>query len=167
MLGFCLSLVIVSFWAGRITLNLTDSMPIGLWRLKAVPALDESYRGRVVSFCPPDTEIFKAAKRQGILHEGRCEGGYMPLLKEIRALPGDVIEYSDGFSVNGEAIPNSEIHAVSLGNISMPIFRRAIVPAGKVWLIGSHSGLSFDSRYFGFVDHDRLVGLAEPLFIFR
>ena len=78
--------------------NHTPSMPIGIWRTGDNSiSLDISSRGRFVTFCPPDIELFRAAKEQGILRIGRCKGAYRPLLKEVVGLPGDVIEYSDGF----------------------------------------------------------------------
>lgn len=89
----------------------------------------------------------------------------MPLLKEVMGLPGDVIEYSDAFSINGRKVANSTVLAINLDGASLPLFTRLVVPEGKVWLMSSHSTLSFDSRYFGLVDLKRLVGVAEPLIV--
>ena len=50
---------------------------------------DEVRRDDVVSFCPPDTGVFREARRRGYLGSGQCEGGYEPLLKPIAAIEGD------------------------------------------------------------------------------
>jgi conjugative transfer signal peptidase TraF len=141
-------------------------MPLGLWRMSGPVELDKVRRGQVVAFCPPpEFEIFREAKVKGILQDGSCSGSFMPLLKEVAGLPGDVIEYTNLFSVNGRQVPNSQILAIDLGDARVPLFSRLVVPAGKVWLMSSHSDLSFDSRYFGLVDIERVVGLAEPLIV--
>lgn len=141
-------------------------MPVGVWHLTAPEALDESLRGRIVVFCPSaDEEIFQKAKAKGILRDGTCDGSYMPLLKEVVGVPGDVIEYSDGFTVNGLKLPNSQILALDLDGAQLPIFRRLVVPEGKLWLMSSYSGLSFDSRYFGFINSNSIRGIADPLLV--
>lgn len=89
----------------------------------------------------------------------------MPLLKEVVGVPGDVIEYSDGFTVNGLKLPNSQILALDLDGAQLPIFRRLVVPEGKLWLMSSYSGLSFDSRYFGFINSNSIRGIADPLLV--
>ncbi len=140
-------------------------MPVGIWRVNRDLPEGEALRGRLVIFCPPDMDIIRMAKEKGILRAGTCEGVYKPLLKEIVGLPGDVIEYADGFSINGHRLPNSMIRRFDVGGIQLPNSKRFIVPEGQLWLMSSYSGLSFDSRYFGFVSRKKIVGLAEPLLV--
>jgi type IV secretory pathway protease TraF len=47
-------------------LNETPSVPVGLWRVSAIAVLE---RGRVVSFCPPATNVFLEARRRGYLRK--------------------------------------------------------------------------------------------------
>ena len=146
-----------------ITINTTPSMPMGIWIIDDItPTLNTSLRGRFVTFCPPDIELFRAAKEQGILRIGRCKGAYRPLLKEVVGLPGDVIEYSDGFLVNGHRIPRSKILSMSEA-VSRPFLGRLIVPEGKLWIMSPYSALSFDSRYFGLVPLETIQNIVEPL----
>ena len=44
---------------------------------------------------------------------------------------------------------------------------RFIVPEGKLWLMGTFSILSFDSRYFGAISADAIIALANPLLVRR
>lgn len=91
---FCLSGIILTFWTGGLIVNLTPSMPMGIWRLNKAPALGSELRGRVVAFCPSDALIFQKAKEKGILREGSCKGSYMPLLKEVAGIPGGISRIS-------------------------------------------------------------------------
>lgn len=160
---FVLSLIILTFIAGRLTINLTPSMPVGIWKMHGISVpLDESSRGRFVTFCPPDTELFRAARENGILSAGRCTGSYRPLLKEIVGIPGDLIEYSQQFTVNGRVIPNSEILPMKKG-VTLPFVDRLIVPEGKLWIMSPYSNRSFDSRYFGLVSVETIQDTVEPL----
>ncbi len=159
-----LSVVVSAFWFGDLTLNTTASLPLGIWRQQRFERIDESLRGRFVIFCPPDTEVFRSAKDAGILQSGVCPGSYTPLLKQVVGLPGDVVEYSDGLSINGMSLPNSSIRLLSF-KPDLPRFRRLVVPKDHLWLMSSYSPASFDSRYFGLVDIERVVGLAEPLIV--
>ncbi len=48
-------------------------------------------RGDIVSICPPDTAVFRAARARGYVPYGRCPGGYEPLLKPVAAIAGDIV----------------------------------------------------------------------------
>ena len=162
---FCLSGIIFIFWIMGFIVNLTPSMPMGIWRLKKAAAQDLKLQGSVVAFCPPDTLVFQKAQEKGILHAGSCKGSYMPLLKEVAGVPGDIIDYSNGFIINGQRIPNSSIQHFDLIEGQNPISQHFIVPNGFVWLMSSYSALSYDSRYFGIISQKQIVGSADPMFI--
>ncbi len=162
---FVLSLLILVCFLAGIIINTTPSLPMGIWRVdNTAPILNPSLRGRIVTFCPPDTELFRAAKEQGILRVGRCRGAYTPLLKEVMGVPGDVIEYSDGFLINGHRIPRSKILSLSQA-VTRPFTGQLIVPQGKIWIMSSFSALSFDSRYFGLVSVNSLENIVTPFWI--
>ena len=87
-------------------LNETPSVPVGLWRVSAVAVLE---RGRVVSFCPPPTDVFLEARRRGYLKRGNCPGALEPMLKVLAGLPGDeVLQTADALFINGRALPHSK-----------------------------------------------------------
>ena len=157
-----LSSLILFFWLGDLRVNLTSSMPLGIWKLRDRGQMRETLRNQVVVFCPPDTDIFRKAKQQGILQAGSCKGSYRTLLKEVVGLPGDVVEYRNGIIINGQRIFNSRLQLVDFG-FRQP--QRLQVPEGSLWLMSSYSDLSFDSRYFGLVGFEQVLSTAEPLFV--
>ena len=102
---------------------------MGLWRV--TPVAGPLTRGAYVSFCPPDTPIFRLAKERGYLAKGACASGLQPLLKSVAATAGDrVILNEKGFWVNGELVSNSR--AENQDRLGRPLpafpFSSAIVP---------------------------------------
>ena len=128
----------------------------------------EVRRDDVVSFCPPDTWVFREARLRGYLGSGLCEGGYEPLLKPIAAIEGDrVTRTEQGIRINGRLIANSKRldHDGSGQALPSPGANNIIVAKGEVWVISSYNPLSFDSRYFGPVPVSKIEGLARPVFV--
>ncbi len=147
-------------------INETPSAPMGLWRL--TPVAGPLRRGAYVSFCPPDTPIFRLAKERGYIAKGACASGLQPLLKSVAATAGDRVTLDgSGFWVNGELISNS--HAEDHDSLGRPLpafsFRSAIVPENEVWLFSIFHASSFDSRYFGPVDAVEIEGFAAPMWV--
>jgi conjugative transfer signal peptidase TraF len=160
----CLSGVVFSFWAFDLTLNLTPSMPVGVWRVSKSVVIEESLRHKAVLFCPSDTDVFRWPRSQHILSLGRCPGDFTPLLKEVVGLPGDLIEVSDGSVIlNGQPLPLSIILP---SGWPAPEATHEI-PAGSIWVMGSSSAESFDSRYFGPIGLEKTIGKAEPILTLR
>jgi signal peptidase I len=135
-------------------------VPFTLWR---VARWAEPARGDVVVFFEP-------------VHEQRY-------VKRVIGRPGDVIELRDNrLIVNGHAIEyetrsrengrvlvdedlDGRTHAVALmpGTVSLSDYGPITVPEGQYFLMGDNRDQSFDSRYFGFVDRDRIVGRATRI----
>jgi conjugative transfer signal peptidase TraF len=164
-MGLFAALILCAHSAG-LRVNESPSLPIGIWRVS--PLERDLRRGDIVSFCPPDTAVFREAWRRGYLSAGHCEGGYEPLLKPVAAIAGDRVSGSDdGISINGRLIASSKsLNRDGLGRIlPSPGAHDVIVAKGEVWVISSYNSLSFDSRYFGPVPISRIEGLAHPLFI--
>lgn len=159
------SVSVFVFWAANLTVNMTSSMPMGIWSIEDVDRARQIPRESIVLFCPPDTELFQRAKTDGILQGGSCKGSYSPLMKQVLGLPGDVIEYTGSFSINGHEVANCKTLAVGFGEFRTPQPLHLVVPKGKLWLMSSHSPMSFDSRYFGLVDRERVLGLASDLLV--
>jgi conjugative transfer signal peptidase TraF len=138
--------------------NLTPSMPLGLWRVVAAFPADY-HRGQAVAVCPPVDAPF--------LPRGSCPLGMQPLLKEIVALPGDVVTVTfAGVSVNGDPpLPHSPPLAQTLDGQPLPQWLGTWRLTGY-WLYGAGSPRSFDSRYFGAVPAGCLQGVAYPVVLF-
>ncbi|NLC71521.1 MAG: signal peptidase I [Desulfuromonadaceae bacterium] len=87
-------------------------------------------------------------------------------IKRIIGIPGDVVEIRNKkIYVNGQPlIFPQEIHKekdVLPPEVSVRDFMRATrVPPGKYFTLGDNRDRSFDSRFWGFVDHTKIRGRA-------
>ena len=138
-------------------LNLTPSMPLGLWRVVAASPANYS-RGQVVAVCPPVDAPF--------LPRGSCPLGMAPFVKQLVGMPGDVVTVTPhGVSVNGGPfLPHSAPLAQTSNGQLLPQ-RLGTWRLTGYWLYGTDSPRSFDSRYFGEVPAASLQGLARPVWV--
>lgn len=131
-------------WGG-VRLNLTGSLPLGLYRVSA--AADAN----LVEFCPPEPLSRLSVARQ-YRNPGNCPDGDNPLMKPIVARPGDVVVLSkSGLQINGKLLRNTaprseDSKARPLLHYPFGTYR---VSSGTIWVASSYHPLSFDSRYFG------------------
>lgn len=154
----------VSVRAAGFVLNRSDSVPPGVWRV----APGAPGRGAIVLACPPDTPVFRAARRARYLLDGVCPGGYAPLLKPVGAVAGDrVVVRRDGVRVNGRLLPNTGLLRSDPAGRLLPEAELGehVVPVGQVWLLSSYNRYSFDSRYYGAFDVARVRGVARPVYL--
>jgi signal peptidase I len=130
-----------------------------------IPAIREPKRGDIVVFkYPLDKDL--------------------DFVKRCVALPGDTVEMKNkALFVNGEKIEEPYIHLISkrivpgnphkegvnvIDNPRFPLprdnFGPLIVPGGEYFVLGDNRDNSSDSRVWGFVDRDLIIG--TPLFIY-
>jgi len=151
-----------------VKLNLTASMPVGVYIVHTTKALR---RGAIVIACPPaDAQRVGLrngylAPARGILPGSRCDAGSAPLLKYAIALAGDVVELNDrGLEVDGQLVDAHKVARVDRNGralSSMPDGTYHLA-AGDVWLY-SPADYSWDSRYFGPAKLRDVLGTAVPL----
>lgn len=85
------------------------------------------------------------------------EGGINHLVKRVIGLPGDTVEGKDGkVFVNGQPLDEPYLPE---GMIS-PSFASQVVPPGHYWMMGDNRYSSRDSREFGPIPEDNVVGRA-------
>ena len=115
---------------------------------KLTPRFDSYKRGDIVVFTPPESWA-----RAGT-----------PFIKRVIGLGGDTVDIRDGgvvvngtdlvepyvFRLDGQAQPTTD----SLDHGSWT------VPAGELFLMGDHRAVSEDSRLFGTVPIDHVIGRA-------
>lgn len=104
----------------------------------------EPERGDVVVFTPPEP------------------GQQKPYIKRVIGLPGDRVQITgeNQVLVNGTAIDESYTGDYETSCSSNPAYCDVTVPPGHVFVMGDHRNRSEDSRFFGVVDVDRVIGKA-------
>ncbi|MCC6961013.1 MAG: signal peptidase I [Dehalococcoidia bacterium] len=114
----------------------------------------------LVPFWDPDEQgerhIFHGPERGDIiiLHSRREVG--RDLVKRVIGVPGDVFEIRNGtVYIDGRRLVEPYTNGEWSGNLS-PVR----IPAGKYFVMGDNRNNSLDSRAFGLVDEDDIVGKA-------
>ncbi len=80
----------------------------------------------------------------------------VPLIKRVIGLPGDMIEIKlNQVYVNGEPLEEEYLEQPTLG--TMPA---RLVPEGHMLVLGDNRGASNDSRSFGMVPYEDIIGRA-------
>jgi conjugative transfer signal peptidase TraF len=147
-------------WGG-FRLNVTQSYPVGLWQIEALqrqPAV-----GDIIFICPPAVPAFRLAQSRGYLPRGLCPGGSGPMIKSVAALAGQQIEITGHVRIDDRFLDHSEVLRADAKGRKLPIFGGGAVPVGHVFLHSKSRG-SYDSRYFGPLPVDGILGLARPVF---
>lgn len=157
-------------WASgySIALNRTASMPRGLYLVGPVETLQH---GSIVAACIPAESDVATYRARGYLPDSpRCAAGLAPVLKPIAAMSGDSVALDErGLWVNGEMLPNSRVFDTdSQGQPirHLPIGWTKVLTTGELFLLANHIERSLDSRYYGTVARDKLLGKAVPLILF-
>ena len=96
--------------------NLTQSEPLGFYRLEPVRPGTPIARGAMVEFCPPAAVT---PDRYPFYMTGDCPGGGMPMFKEVAAIPGDRIRVRmASVAVNG-VVPPVQLPAHAFGEVAL------------------------------------------------
>jgi conjugative transfer signal peptidase TraF len=144
-------------------ITLTDSScPIGIYCLVRKPI----ERGELVEACLPNTIASYGIARE-YLASGRCPNGAEPVIKIVGATRGDRVDLSsEEIRVNGVALPQSATLSRDSRGRDVQTLRRGTyhTPNNLVWLFGLHDARSWDSRYFGPVPVECILGALVPAF---
>ncbi|MCF7874289.1 MAG: signal peptidase I [Candidatus Omnitrophica bacterium] len=131
-------------------LSYGPKMPFNLGRL---PGFADPERGDVIVFIPPQ-EVKQPWYRR------------KPYIKRVVGLPGETIEINKGnIQINGEEVIMPEVAAFFYYNQGeyARTGKKVVVPEKKYFCLGDNSISSKDSRYWGFVDKEQIIG--EAIFI--
>jgi conjugative transfer signal peptidase TraF len=156
-----LFLATVVTWFAGLRVNLSGSMPIGLYRVSSRPPV----KGAMVLAClPADVAVF--ARSRGYVPNGRCPGSTAPIGKVVLAMAGDSVEVTaEGLLLNGRPVRNTRPLTFDAAGRSLRRFPDGtyIVAQDEVWLYSPYSTRSFDSRYFGPLQVSSIRSRVLPL----
>ena len=157
--GLVATLVMIGGWAG-FRLNLTPSHPLGLWRI--VPLDRPATIGDLVFVCPPRNVVFEQAAARGYLRRGLCPGWVGPLIKIVAAREGQLIDIGRSVVIDGQPLEHSDVRSIDGEGRALVLWSGGVVPLGHLYLHSSFVG-SYDSRYFGPVPAEGVLGWAVPV----
>jgi signal peptidase I len=118
---------------------------------KLTPRFDGYHRGDIVVFDPPSTAADIGT----------------PYIKRVIGVPGDTVEVRDDglVYVNGVALDERYLYSDEVGGPPQPTTVSLeqsswTIAAGQFFLMGDHRSDSADSRVFGAVDGNHIIGRA-------
>jgi len=159
---FCTGMYAASAPLARvIKINTTDSMPVGIYLMRP----EAIAPGRIVVACPPE-DAARLGLHNGYLERGSCASGAAPLLKYVAAIGGSRVAVTgSGIEIDGRLLDNSVARRKDRHGRTIPHIRLGRYRLGEdeVWLY-SPAPWSWDSRYFGPVSKNQIIGAASPLF---
>ncbi len=93
-----------------------------------------------------------------IVFEDRSTGFDEPMIKRVIALGGETVE----INTLGEVRVNGELLEESYTYVGNPMYAYRtmtyVVPEGQVFVMGDHRDDSYDSRFYGAIDEDTILG---------
>ena len=92
-------------------------------------------------------------------------------IKRVIGIAGDTIQVKDGVVwLNGQKMDDPHAHMEAAAQDRSPVsprdnFGPVTVPAGKLFMMGDNRDRSYDSRFWGFVDHNDVEGRAVLIYL--
>jgi conjugative transfer signal peptidase TraF len=152
-----------AIFGSGLRINFTPSMPLGIYRLEALPA-NGFARGMFVVACVPGAAA-DLGRDRGYLARGPCPDDTEPLLKIVAAVPGDDVAVSGrGVAIKGCVLPNSVPLAFDRSGRRLTEWPsgRYHLALNQLWLYADHPR-SWDSRYWGPAATASIKARAVPL----
>ena len=133
--------------------NASDSVPIGLYRLRPAGKLAIT---ELVAVRPPEpTATFLA--------DGNYLPRKVPMLKRVLALPGQTV-CREHLTITVDQIAMGVAREHDTRGRPLPVWHGCrVVADGEVFLMNWQSADSFDGRYFGLLPANAILGRAEPV----
>lgn len=144
-------------------LNTGISYPTGVYRL--TDATPVYHRGELVLFCPPDNAAMQVALERRYINPGRCPGGFTPVIKKIMATGGDTVSFDNVVRINARPVPSAVVLVMDSKGRPLPHRNPVALHDDQYLMLSDHRPeVSFDSRYYGPVDGQKVIGHIHPTF---
>ena len=133
--------------------NVSESVPIGLYRLQAAEQL---FVTELVAVRPPEP-LASFLDFNGYLPTG------VPMLKRVLALPGQTV-CRTGLAITVDGVEVGEARQRDGRGRPLPTWRGCLnIAPDEIFLMNWQSADSFDGRYFGPIASSSIIGQAVPL----
>lgn len=147
-----------------IRINTSKSFPPGVY---IVSKANTYNKNDLVLFCPPNKAVIQDAIERGYIDTGRCDSGTVPIIKRIVGMSGDYVEFTPSVKINNSVLPGSIRLKVDGENRALPQLPPFTVSINSFFAYSDHAPRnSFDSRYFGDVPMENIIGTIRPLVLF-
>lgn len=143
--------------SARIVYNPSDSVPVGWYRIEATHPLPDTLQvGNIVLTALPTDAAALAAQRGYLpLH--------VPLLKRVGAVAPQHVCMTGGM-VHIDGVPVAAVLHTDHQGRALPAWSQCRPLAeGELFLLSNTNPASFDSRYFGPIYVDMVIGVAQPI----
>ena len=115
-----------------------------------------------VPFTNLRTALWRDPQRQQMIVFQSKQPGSPDLVKRIIGIPGDTVEIRQhSVWINGKPLVEPYLNTTNGG---MDDFGPVTVPPGNYFVMGDNRGNSYDSRFWGFVPRDAIIG--TPIIIY-
>ena len=139
--------------APRFVWNVSDSVPIGLYRLRPTGRLAVT---ELVAVRPPEPAAT-------FLADGNYLPRNVPMLKRVLALPGQTV-CREHLTITVDQIAMGVARELDSRGRPLPVWQGCrVVADGEVFLMNWQSADSLDGRYFGVLPANAILGRAEPV----
>lgn len=141
----------------QVFINTSHSLDLGLYNLKKN---DFYQKGDIVLLCL-NNKVSQYAYKHGFIGTGNCKFNKAPVGKTIIAEPGDIVEIIDNqIYINKQHIENSDLYELQDWFISL---NKSFVIKKDEFFVMNNNKLSFDSRYYGPITKDSIIGKIEKI----
>ena len=167
-----LIIIIVGFIFHKIlgfglSFNVSDSMPLGLYF--SSKKTEKISNGDIIGFCVSD-KIYDLFIARGYINSknGVCNNNNPAFIKKVIAKQGDFVEIKNSkIYVNLIEIPNSTIFDTDKKGRKLDHLQNGyshIMKSNEIFSFGDNNIRSFDSRYLGLIDKEKILFKAKMLY---
>lgn len=121
--------------------------------------------GPLIPFTKKRLPGFTVPKRGDIVVFKYPQDPRRDFIKRLIATEGETVEIIDSdIYIDGQLVQEPAIKNISYYNYGEYGKKKVVVPEGHIFVLGDNSGSSHDSRYWGFVPIENMVGKAEIIY---